>query len=458
MSLLSEMKIVSDLSSVNFNTGTLFDLATGKYLLGSDGDWYLNGGLSSHINMFVGMSSQFKSTLMNSLVMRCMGVYNDPDVETVVKDSEMALAKDKERAMKMAEELYDDTMIKRIAWLDDVYYNLNNTDTFLKEICAKRAANKKKYTVETPFIDQYTGERMRVWKPFFVVIDSLTMLKADIEEDMLDNESGKGLGDPKLNTVHMVDGNKKSVFISAMRRRCQQYGIVLVLTGHYDTQIQMDPYSSMPKDTLFSKGNYKVKGCGSGTKFLSSIYAKCQASLLQDSNKEALYAEGPTQARDIYEVGLLLERCKTANAGEITPFVVSQSEGLLNVVTNYHYLRLHGYFGLNGNKQKQQCALLPDLTISRNTVRDLAKSNPQLRRALELTAQLCYVRTNWNVKDLPFDMDIEPAKLFDKLMSDKNKNLVSDILNTRGYWTYEKHPQPYMSLFKVLELAKAHLQ
>jgi len=455
MSLLSEMKIVTDLSNVSYNTNTLFDLATGKFTQGYDGEWYLNGGFSPHINIFVGQSSQFKSTIMNSLCMRSVGIYND--AECIIKDSEMALAKDKDRALRMAEEFYTPDMHSRIAWLDDIHYNLNNTDLFIKEYCLKRNEKKKDLTIESPFVDPFSGKRMKIWKPVFVIVDSLTMLKADIEEELLDSEATKGLGDSKLNVLYMADGNKKTIFTSSMRRRCQQYGVVFLTTGHYDTQIQMDPYSSMPKDTLFSKGNYKVKGCGSEIKFLASIYAKCQASVLQDSNKLALYSDNTTQPRDIHEVGVMLERCKTANAGEITPFVVSQSEGLLNTITNYHYLRLHGYFGLAGNKQKQQCELYPELTISRNTIRDLTKSNPQLRRALELTAQLCFIKNNWSTKGLSFDISINPKILFDKLMSDKNKTLVSDILNTRGYWTYNKTEIPYMSLFKVLDLAKAYL-
>ena len=59
-------------------------------------------GLSTHINMFVGMSSQFKSTLANSLAMRCAGIYDDVEVDYIIKDSEQALSKDKTRAVKMA--------------------------------------------------------------------------------------------------------------------------------------------------------------------------------------------------------------------------------------------------------------------------------------------------------------------------------------------------------------------
>lgn len=455
MSIFSELKIVNDLASVGFNTGTLFDLVTGRYVRGINDEWYLNGGLSNHINMFVGMSGQFKSTISNSLCVRSLALYDKS--ECIIKDSEQALSKDKDRAIRMAEEFYNDKLSDRVLWLDSTHYNLNNTDVLIKEYCNKKMERKSELTVETPFIDEF-DKPIKIWVPTFIVIDSLTMLKVDAEEEMLDGSGAKGLGDAKINTLAMLDGNKKTTFTAAMRRRCQQYGIVFVVTGHYDTQVQMDPYQIMPKDTPFSRGNFKVKGCGSEIKFLASIYAKCQATVLQDSNKEALYSSGRTLPKDLHEVSLLLERCKTANAGEITPFVVSQSEGLLNAATNYHYLRLHDYFALNGSKQKHQCALYPELTISRNTVRELASATPELRRALELCAQLCFIKRNWNVKDLPFDFDISPSKLFDNLISDKHKTLADTILNTRGYWSYDKkHPVSYMSLFKVLDLAKAYL-
>ena len=149
-----------------------------------------------------------------------------------------------------------------------------------------------------------------------------------------------------------------------------------------------------------------------------------------------------------------MERCKTAGAGTTTPFVASQTKGFLNAVTNYHYLRLNNYFGLNGNKQKQQPFLTPDITISRNTVRSIASSSPQLRRALELAAQYCFIKNNWDTRTMHVDFSMEPAKVFDILNSDKKKTLVQDILNTRGYWTYDKDALPYMSLIRMLELVK----
>ena len=97
---------------------------------------------------------------------------------------------------------------------------------------------------------------------------------------------------------------------------------------------------------------------------------------------------------------------------------------------------------------------MPDTTISRNTVRQIAGSSPQVRRALELAAQYCFIKNNWNTRDLHVDFSMEPAKVFDILNSDKKKTLVQDILNTRGYWTYDKTTLPYMSLIRMLELVK----
>ena len=453
MSLFDDMDVVDSGDTVAFNTGTTYDLATGIFKPGIDGEWYLNGGLTPHINTFVAPNSNFKSTIANSFLMRALGIYKGS--EAIINDTENALDKDKDRAYHMSEELFDNINQDNVLWMRGIDYDLDTWDEFIKSYCAKKEAAQKDYMVETPFIDPKTCKALKVWIPTFIFCDSLTELVTSGEDDLLDGEKSKGIGDSKANTVYMLDGNKKTLFIRTMRRRCQKYGLVFLCTGHYDKIIQMDMYNPTPKETLFAKQDWKLKGCGSKIKFLSSVYARMAASLLIDSNKESLYADGITPAKDIHEVDVVLERCKTSNAGEMTPYVCSQSKGLLNAVSNYHYLRLNEYYGLEGNKQRQQVAFLPDVTISRNTVRELASSNAKLRRALEICAGLCYIRNNWNTASLPYDFTISPSKLFEKLTSDKNKNLVEDILNSRGYWTYGKCDIPYMSIFTIMEKAKA---
>lgn len=457
MSLLKELDLTASADTVSYNTGSLFDLPTGRYEQGVDGKWYLNGGLTTHVNAIVGPNGSFKSTVACSTIMRSAAIYKNSDV--IILDTENSLDKDKDRAHRMVGELDDNNIEDRTAWLSGIDYTLGRSrasgteDIYevIKSICKKKEEHRKDYMRVSPFMDTKTKQPLKLWVPTYIFIDSLTELTTAVEDDALTN----GTNFSETNTVAMADGNKKTLFTHAIRKMCQKYGLVFVATGHYDKVVQMDMYNPTPKETSFAMRDYKTKGCGAKFKFLSSLYARTNSSVLLDSSKKLpLYGDasgGP--AKDVVEIALTLERCKTANAGEATPFVATQSNGILNAVTYYHYLRLHEYYGMNGNQMKQQMALLPDLTISRNTIRSLTESTPQLRRALELTAQYCFIKNNWNLSAYPLDFSKSPKELFDILNSDKNKNLISDILNSRGYWTFDKEcDTPYMSLLDVLAL------
>lgn len=450
MSLLSSIEIVTSEDTVGFNTGTLLDLGTGVYEQGVDGSWVLNGGLGGFITGVVGMNGMYKTTFANSMMMRMMGIY--PGTEALINDTENTLDRDKERALGMAEEFTIDG--DRVVWVKGADYTLDNFYDLIKQICDKKAANKKDYMVKTPFVDVKTGKALEVWQPTYILIDSLTELISTAEDEMIHGAKASGLGNKASNTVYMLDGNKKTMLIRTLRRVTQQFGLCVICTGHYDKKIQMDMYTANPKETQFGKHEYSTKGCGSKFKFLTGLFLRTQAKTLIDSNKQAMYQYGATTDTDINEVQVFVERCKANRGGSITPFVVSQDSGLLNATSNYHYLRLNNYFGLNGNKQKQQPFLMPDVTISRNTIREIAESSPQIRRALEVAAHLKFIQNNWSLKDVPYDITIPPEKLFDKLMADKSKNLVERILNSRGYWTYAKNEQEYLSIYEIVDLVK----
>lgn len=454
MSLLSSMPVTDESNTPCFNTGTLWDIATGSYTnLSTDGEWYLDGGFGQHVNIIVGPNGNYKSTIMTAFGMRILGIYEGG--EMIIEDTENSLDKDKERALNFAEELRSRIKEAYICWLKGVDHPLEELDAFLRNYFVKKMAVIKEYTVDTPFVDPKTMKPIKVIKPTIVEIDSLTELVSKIEEEVFDGEKAKGFDDPKTKLTYAEDGNKKTLFIRTMRRRCQKYGVILLLTGHYDKTMVMDMYNPNPKDTPFAPRDWKVKGCGSKIKFLSSIYARTQSAVITASDKTALYNDGSTPDRDLHEVNVFIERCKTSSAGMAVPFVASQTKGLLNTVTYYHYLRNNNYIGLVGNKQRHTVGMMPDVSITRNTIRQLADSDPKLRRALELTAQYVYIRNNWNAAKRPVPMDLDPDKLFEKLNSDKHKALKDDILNSRGWWTYDKkEPQPYMSLYRVIE----HLQ
>lgn len=451
MSLLSDVVVADQVPTISFNTNSLFDLATGTYVPGVDGKWYLSGGLTQHINAFVGPNGAFKSTFACAMIMRSASIYYDADV--LINDTENSLDKDKHRAIHMGEDLSRDDIADRVLWLSGATYTLDSMYKLIHSICEKKSSSKKEYLVKSPFLDEKTGKALEIWKPTIIFIDSLSELTSDAEDEMLNGAKMKSLSD--ANTAMMLDGNKKTLFIRAMKTMCMRYGIVFVVTGHFDKIMQMDMYNPTPKDTTFSKQDWKTKGVGSKLKFNASLYVRTSTSPLLDSAKEPLYGVGSGPVKDVMEIDIVIERSKTASAGNTLPFVATQSSGVLNAVTNYNYLRINDYDGLSGNKQRQQVGILPDVTISRNTVRSLTDSNYELRRALEIAAQYCYIRNNWMTGNFPVDFSKTANQFFDVLMSDKNKGAISDILNSRGYWTYCKNDRPYMDLFEIM--AKAGL-
>lgn len=453
MSLLTEsMPEIQQYESVAFNTGTLFDLATGYYDQGKDGKFYLTGGLGCQFNSIVGKNGNFKSTLAAGLITRSTALYQDSAL--MIYDTENSISQDKERIENMPEDLKSRLNTEDILWVSSTMYSLEELDELILQHCIKKQEHMKDLMIETPFLDR-DGKPIKQIIPTFILIDSLTEAYCDKEDEMLnDMKSGRsGMGDSNANTVYMKDGNKKTLWTRVMRRRCEQYGLVLILTGHYDQKMALDMYHPNPKETVFGKQDWVVKGCGSKFKFLSSIYARTEAVLLTDANKEALYPYGVTSPKDIFEVDMYIDRCKSMQAGTCTPFICSQSTGLLNSATYYNFIRNHEYYGCTGSKQKQQLKLLPDVTLSRGTIRQLAESNEQLRRALEITAHFCFIKDSF-YNNLPYDLNRDPMNLFDWLMSDKNKDLKQEILNSRSYWSYKKEDKPYLSVFDILTRVK----
>ena len=109
--------------------------------------------------------------------------------------------------------------------------------------------------------------------------------------------------------------------------------------------------------------------------------------------------------------------------------------GLLNTVTHYHYLRQNAYYGLNGadrskaaNKTRHSLALYPEVTITRNSVRELVESDYKLKRAMEITAEYALVCNTWNTNQLPMMNGLSSDEVFDRLVDGKSLE-IKDILH-----------------------------
>jgi hypothetical protein len=157
---------------------------------------------------------------------------------------------------------------------------------------------------------------------------------------------------------------------------------------------------------------------------------------------------------DLFLVTLVQLRSKTGPSGLIVQQIVSQQEGVLPSLTEFHYVKNNDRFGLGGNVQNYYLELVPEVKLSRTTVRGKLDSNPLLRRAMTVTAEMCQMTYLWH--DLEEGLMCTPKELYDDLIKlGYNWNI---LLNTRGWWTNNndssKHELPFISTMDLLRMRK----
>ena len=439
--------------SINFNTDSMFDLLTGDVRRGFDGKWYINGGLGPAVCGGLGRPGMFKSTFATSLAMRMSALYGS---QMAIFDSEDAVSRGRERILRMAGQ-YKDAVNDDYVLLFDAKneYDLESIREKIYEIGERKKAAGKDALITTPFVDSKDSSRIRTLSPNVIIIDSYTECFSREEESFI---SDKGIDDSKAKTMFMLDANKKTVILRNLTRYAAQYNIELIVTAHYGTKLNLDPYAPAPKVLQYGSQNEAPKGVGSKFLFLTSpqfLINGC--TKLQDEAKACKYRLGEnTSPTDLSELLVLIQRCKNNASGLTHPFVISQDNGLLTDASDYSYLRNTGKgFSMTGNNINHQSMFLPDVTMTRNSFRGICQKDKRLIRALQLGAQLLYIQSNWNTAGWPFPIKVEPKALVDALMSDKDKMSMDRILASRGYWLPDELITPdtpeFMSIFDILE-------
>lgn len=441
--------IKDDTRLVHFHTGTFYDLMTGKYEIGSDGKYYLNGGYAQYITGLHGRGNTYKSTLLDSMVVGLARIYND----AYIFNFDTEASKDKNRILSFVDDklhnVAESSLDHRVVLKVGGKWTISELWKFVNQLMNKRKSDLKKHKVMSPFLG-YDMEPIEIFRPLIIVIDTLSELKSGTEIDLL--TSNKDIEDKKNRTIYMEDGNKKTVILSALNKFCNLYGITVCTTAHTGDNFSMDSITPPKKQLLEQKQNDKIKGVGSKYTTLTHVLTQvlsCRHA--HDSAKKALYPIGETSDKDLQELIVIISRNKVQASGMAVPFIVSQSGGLLNEVTNLHFLRSNGYVGLDGGPSKptHACVWYPDQRFSRKNFRERVSQDYKLARAIELVARYRYIQLCWNHKGQPFDLSKTPDELYQQMV---NKKLVDRILESTGYWTYDKQEREYLSLYEVLKL------
>lgn len=425
------------------NTGTLYDVASGAFRPSIDGHMFLDGGLSSYMGI-AGRGQTYKSSIAGSLLAKALTIH--PAAEGYIYETEGNVS-----GVQRYDELAGTTISDRLVFKTSVDLNLTQFYDEFSKICEEKEKHKKDYLVESPFADVVTGKPLKVWIPTFLLIDSFSRARSEKGDTQFDNND---VSDSGMNTMWMSEGNIKSRINSDLPTRAARCGIYAISVAHMGDNMSMDQFSPPSKQMQFMKQTDKLKNVGSNfTLLTTALIQTLKAQLLQDSNKNCLYpTPGDSNPRELSQVDVGIIRNKNNMSGAIIPFISSQSQGLIEELTDLTFLRNNKNYGLSvkGNNQGFSPVLTPEISFSRNNVRTKCKEDYELKRALEILAQLCFIQSLWSTSKLPSYFMTKPEEIAEFLY--KNNNTAQRILNSTGSWSTSKQDREVLSVYDILNI------
>lgn len=446
---------------VMINIGACLDIPTGTWLRGKYGESILNGGLGAITGM-TAIGNQFKSTIIHFMMLSAMSrVMETHTTSLSTYDTEINIHEshlyDLTRRMK---NFKDRNILQTGEWVvtDKTVYQGNEyfeiLKTFMKD---KRKGGKK---AVTPFISREAGKNLEILVPTFGEIDSITEFQSEAEMRMLDENE---LGDSGGNTFHMRAGLVKTrvlMELPALSGGSYHYTAITAQLGK-ETMMASGPMPAPPTKKLgYLKNGDKIKGATDKFTFATNNcwHAYNAAPLVNQSTKAAEYPmqdQDPISGdTDLNLVSLRCLRSKSGPSGIVLEIIVSQREGVLAELTEFHYIKGMNRFGISGTLQHYALDLYPECKLQRTTVRTKIDEDPKLRRALNITSEMCQMKTYMPEPEVAQYM-CTPLELYDDL---KKMGYDWDLIlsNTRGYWTLDndKHPVPFLSTMDLLRMRK----
>lgn len=441
----------------SYNIGALLDIPTGTYLIGIHGESILNGGLGN-ITGVVGIGNNFKSTIMHFMLLSAMSKFTKSTASTYDTEINISEARLKQLAFAFPElEVDGQDIVDSGRWqvTDKTVYHGNEFFEKLKKYMASKIENSKSITVITPFLDRAGKIQVTMLVPTFTEIDSLTKFDTQSSNTMQEENE---LGDSGANTLYMKEGQAKKRMISYLPKPVQQSNNYMLISAHVGKTIPMDPRAPPVKKLQFLKNNDTLKGVTDDFTFLTTNCWQCQNAtpLFNDTTKGPEYPRDTSDNMrgdtDLFLVTLIQLRSKTGVTGLVLQLIISQRDGVLPSLSEFHYVKINDRYGLGGNMQNYYLELMPEIKLSRTTVRGKLDHNEKLKRAINITAEMCQMTYLWH--DMDKDLLCTPKELYEDLI--KLGFNWDTLLSTRGWWTYDndKHKVPFLSTLDLLKMRK----
>lgn len=436
------------------NIGCLFDVQTGRYVKGMKGENILNGG-TAQIEGVTGPGNSMKSTLCKYRQLSVLSRYAnasalDYDTEnSATRNRSIELGMQLDPSGTLSNTLTEEAGRLIFTTAND-YTGSEWFDIVKKQVKERLKTDKK---IDTPFIDDITNKCMQTYAPVMCFVDSFSQFFTDTVTDKMETAT---VGSGDMNAVAMQSSGGKAQVMDALPSLTGKSGLYFMLTAHMGEQIVLDKYNAPMKKLWGVKGNKKMKKVPESFNFLTNNLFEI-VSLSPLINQTSKLAEFPRDESDdmkgntdLMVATVVPIRTKSGVTGIPVEYIFSQTHGLQPSLTEYWYCKTYNRFGLSSNVVTQYFEIYPDVKFTRNNIREKFKEDAKLRRAAEITSELCQI--NNLMPELALSLLVTPEDLYKGL---KEKGYDWDVLlNTRGYWTFDQytHPIPFLSTKDLLEM------
>lgn len=446
-----------DPCKIFYNVGALLDIPTGKYVRGQKGENIMNGGLSV-FTAVMGKPNTYKTKVARYMMLSASSKVASSGILPYMNTYDTEVNVDVEHCTSLShrfEQFANIDLVDVGAWsiTDRTHHLGNEWFKLLKDFLRnEKIKNKKDYTFETPFIDK-DHKPISVIFPSFGDLDSVSEFTTSNTEEI---QNKNEIGDSGGNTIHARAGLDKTRLLMEIPGICNSASHYMIMTAHVGKEIAMSqgPFSVPTKQLPHMKPGEVVKGVAGKFLFLSNLLWQTVSSsaLNNQSTKGPEYPktrDRPDEGSfDLNIVTLKLVRNKSGPSGPSFELIISQSEGVLASLTEFHYIKENGRYGLAGNDRNYNLILYPDVNLSRTTVREKLDTDPMLRRAVKITADLLQIKQFY--KELPFAIP-DVKDLYEKLSKEYDWKT---LLQTRDHWTFNNYDNPvnFLSTMDLIEM------
>jgi len=439
------------------NIGFPWDIPTGAFVMGKHGEMICTGGLFP-ITGIGGRGNTFKSTIERDMELAALNNY--PAIHALFYDTEPpSISKSRVNMLSrffsylVENNIFD---LGRGKITDGIIMSGNKWFEMFKGICAKKISKDelKKNTKVTPFLEK-DGSFLTMILPSIFGVDSLSMMQFDSVTAIHDKHE---VGESGMNVEAMKSASAKSQMIMQLPILAGRSNCFVLMTAHMGDDIVIDPYAPPQKKLAFLKNKLKFKNIPEKFTFQThNLWITLSASvLLNDTTKTPLYPKSSSDDlkgdTDLQLIQLQNLRGKGGASGMPFEIILSQREGVHRALTAFNFIKTYDRFGLGGNLQNYYLELVPDVTLSRTTVRSKLDSNPALNRAMIIVGEMLQL---FNLQpDVVERYYCTPKELYEGL-KEKGYDWNQLLTETRPYWSFEDDTNP-LQFLSVMDLLRMH--